>query len=145
MNLPFHPFFVHFPIAFLFGALIFHSVYLFKPNWISRVISLWLVGLSTIFSIFASISGEKELIKAGEKGYSSEILELMKLHEIIGNIITWGSIVFFITWVYMFFNYKDDKRIDKLILAFLFLFVGLVFFTSYLGGTLVWIYGVGTP
>ena len=80
--MPFHPFFVHFPFAFLFGALIFHSVYLFKPNWISRVISLWLVGLSTIFSIFASISGGKELIKAGEKGYSSEILDLMKLHEI---------------------------------------------------------------
>ena len=145
MDLPFHPFLVHFPIAFLFGALVLHTIHLYKPNWTCRVASLWLVGLSTIFSIFASISGEWELIKAGEKGYPSEVIELMKLHEIMGNIITWGSIIFFISWIYLFFNYMDDKRIDRLMFAFLFLLVGFVFFTAYLGGTLVWIHGVGTP
>ena len=145
MDLPFHPFLVHFPIAFLFGALVLHTIHLCKPNWNCRVLSLWLVGLSTIFSIFASISGEWELIKAREKGYPSEIIELMKLHEIMGNIITWGSIIFFISWIYLFFNYMDDKRIDRLMFAFLFLLVGFVFFTAYLGGTLVWVHGVGTP
>ena len=69
----------------------------------------------------------------------------MKLHEIMGNIITWGSIIFFISWIYLFFNYMDDKRVDKLMFAFLFLLVGFVFFTAYLGGTLVWVHGVGTP
>ena len=39
----------------------------------------------------------------------------------------------------------DDKRIDRLMFAFLFLLVGFVFFTAYLGGTLVWVHGVGTP
>lgn len=145
MDLPLHPFLVHFPIAFLFGALVLHAIHLWRPNWICRVVSLWLLGLSTIFSIFSSVSGEWELIKAGEKAYPSEVIELINLHETMGNIITWGSIIFFISWIYLFFNYMDDKRIDKLMFAFLFLFVGLVFFTAYLGGTLVWIHGVGTP
>ncbi len=138
-----HPFLVHFPIAFIFGAFILHTIHLIKSNWIHKTTGLWLVGLSAIFSIFSSITGEWELKKATEKNYSTEVTNLMNQHEIFGNVVTWGSIIFFIFWMYLFYNYKDDRRIDIIAFAFLFLLVCAVFFTAYLGGTLVWSHGVG--
>ena len=92
---------------------------------------------------FSSITGEWELKKATEKNYSTEVTNLMNQHEIFGNVVTWGSIIFFIFWMYLFYNYKDDRRIDIIAFAFLFLLVCAVFFTAYLGGTLVWSHGVG--
>jgi len=106
---------------------------------------MWLLGLSAFFSIFSSITGEWEFNKAGEMGYNTALLEMMNLHKTLGNIVTWGSIVLLIGWVYLFFKSMEDKRIDKLAFAFLFLLVGTVFFTAYLGGQLVWIHGVGSP
>jgi uncharacterized membrane protein len=63
----------------------------------------------------------------------------------MGNIVTWGSITIFLIWIYLFFKNMEDRRIDILALAFLTLLVGMVSFTAYLGGQLVWVHGVGTP
>ncbi|MBT3479673.1 MAG: DUF2231 domain-containing protein [Candidatus Marinimicrobia bacterium] len=145
MNIPLHPAIVHFPIALLYGALILHSIHLWRPNWICRVVGMWLLGLAAAFSIFAAITGEREATKAGQVGYSTEIIELMNRHELMGNIVTWGSIILCLGWVYLFFKNMEDRRIDILALAFLILMVIIVSFTSYLGGQLVWVHGVGTP
>ena len=145
MNLPLHPILVHFPIAFLYGAMILHGIHLWRHNWICRVVGMWMLGLAALCSIFASITGQWELTKAGEAGYSTEIIELMSRHELMGNMLTWGSSLICIGWVYLFFKNMDDRRIDKLAMAFLVLFVIIVSFTAYLGGQLVWIHGVGTP
>ena len=145
MNLPLHPILVHFPIAFLYGAMILHGIHLWRHNWICRVVGMWMLGLAALCSIFASITGQWELTKAGEAGYPIEIIELMSRHELMGNMLTWGSSLIFIGWVYLFFENMDDRRIDKLAMAFLVLLVIIVSFTAYLGGQLVWIHGVGTP
>ena len=145
MNFPLHPALVHFPIAFLYGALILHSIHLWQPNWIPRVVGMWLLGLAATISIFAAMTGEREVAKAGQMGYSTEILKLMNRHELMGNMVTWGSIILCLGWIYLFFKKREDKRIDFLALAFLLLLVIIVSFTSYLGGQLVWVHGVGTP
>jgi uncharacterized membrane protein len=106
---------------------------------------MWLLGLAAAFSIFAAITGEREATKAGQVGYSTEIIELMNRHELMGNIVTWDSIILCLGWVYLFFKNMEDRRIDILALAFLILMVIIVSFTSYLGGQLVWVHGVGTP
>ena len=106
---------------------------------------MWLLGLAALSSIFASITGEWELTKAGETGYPTAAIEMMSRHELMGNIVTWGSIIICIGWVYLFFKRMDDRRIDKLAMAFLVLLVMIVSFTAYLGGQLVWVHGVGTP
>ena len=59
--------------------------------------------------------------------------------ETMGNIVTWGSIIVFLVWVNAFFKNMQDKRIDKLAFAFLFILTCCVFFTAYLGGQLVWV------
>ncbi len=145
MNLPLHPAIVHFPIAFLYGALILHAIQLWRPYWMCRVIGMWLLGMSAIFSIFSSLTGEREAARAGQVGYSAEILEMMNRHELMGNIVTWGSIVLFLSWIYLFFKNMEDRRIDVLALAFLILLVIIVSFTAFLGGQLVWVHGVRTP
>ena len=145
MNFPLHPALVHFPIAFLYGALILHAIQLWRPNWMCRVIGIWLLGLSASLSIFSALTGEKEAARAGQVGYPTEILEIMNRHELMGNIVTWGSITIFLVWIYLFFKNMEDRRVDILALAFLVLLVGMVSFTAYLGGQLVWVHGVGTP
>ena len=145
MPLPLHPAIVHFPIALITTALILHGIQLWKPNWLGRVVGLWLMGLATIFSIAAGLSGKKEAAKAGEIGYPTETLILIERHETIGNIVVWGSILFFIGWIYLFLKYKNDIRLDRLALAFLLLLFMIVTISAYTGGQLVYIHGVGTP
>ena len=145
MDFPLHPALVHFPIALLYGAMILHAIHLWRHNWICRVVGMWLLGLAALSSIFASITGNWELTKAGEIGYPTAVIEMMSRHELMGNIVTWGSIIICIGWVSLFFKRMDDRRIDKLAMAFLVLLVMIVSFTAYLGGQLVWVHGVGTP
>ena len=145
MPFPLHPAIVHFPIALITTALILHGIQLWKPNWLSRVVGLWLMGLAAIFSIAAVLSGQKEAEKAGEIGYPTETLILIERHETIGNIVVWGSILFFIGWIYLFLKYKNDIRLDRLALAFLLLLFMIVTLSAYTGGQLVYIHGVGTP
>ena len=145
MPLPLHPAIVHFPIALITTALILHGIQLWKPNWLGRVVGLWLMGLATIFSIAAVLSGKKEAAKAGEIGYPTETLIFIERHETIGNIVVWGLILFFIGWIYLFLKYKNDIRLDRLALAFLLLLFMIVTLSAYTGGQLVYIHGVGTP
>ena len=145
MLVPLHPAIVHFPIALITAALILHGIQLWKPNWLSRVVGLWLMGLATISAIAAVLTGQKEATKASGIGYPTETLVLMERHETIGNIVVWGSILFFIGWIYLFLKYKNDIRLDRLALAFLLLLFMIVTISAYTGGQLVYIHGVGTP
>jgi len=103
------------------------------------------MGLATIFSIAAVLSGQKEAAKAGEIGYPTETLIFIERHKTIGNIVVWGSILFFVGWIYLFLKYKNDIRLDRLALAFLLLLFMIVTISAYTGGQLVYIHGVGTP
>ena len=143
MNVPLHPLLIHFPIGFIFAALILHSIYLLKPNWACRIGSIWLTGFSSLFSLLASISGQLEYKKALAMDYSSEILKTLETHQKVGNIFTWTLIIFTLIWINFFFKKMNDKRIDIFAFVVLLLLVGGITFTSYLGGTLVWEYGVG--
>jgi len=145
MPLPLHPAIVHFPIALITTALILHGIQLWKPNWLGRVVGLWLMGLATIFLIAAVLSGQKEAAKAGEIGFPTETLIFIERHETIGNIVVWGSILFFGGWIYLFLKYKNDIRLDKLALSFLLLLFMIVTISAYTGGQLVYIHGFGTP
>ena len=101
MYYPLHPFIVHFPIGFLVAALILQTVHLLRPNWICRIVGLWLTGLSSVALLFASITGQAEYKKALNKDNSMEVMTMLDQHQLIGNIITWTTIVFFIVWLYL--------------------------------------------
>ena len=63
------------------------------------------MGLATIFSIAAVLTGQKEAAKAGEIGYPTETLIFIERHETLGKIVVWGAILFFVSWVYLFLKY----------------------------------------
>ena len=143
MNVPYHPLLIHLPIGFIFAALIMHCIYLFRANWTSRIVSIWLTGFAALFSLLASISGQIEYQKALSKDYSSQVINILETHKLMGNILTWVLIVFTVIWVNVYFKKMVDRRID--IVAFIVLLsitIGITI-TSYFGGTLVWEYGVG--
>ena len=82
-------------------------------------------------------------IRDRSKDYSSQVINILETHKLMGNILTWVLIVFTVIWVNVFFKKMDDRRID--IVAFIVLLsltIGITI-TSYFGGTLVWEYGVG--
>ena len=143
MNVPYHPLLIHLPIGFIFAALIMHCIYLFRANWTRRIVSIWLTGFAALFSLLASISGQIEYQKALSKNYSSQVINILETHKLMGNILTWVLIVFTVIWVNVYFKKMVDRRID--IIAFIVLLsiaIGITI-TSYFGGTLVWEYGVG--
>ena len=143
MNVPYHPLLIHLPIGFIFAALIMHCIYLFRANWTRRIVSIWLTGFAALFSLLASISGQIEYQKALSKDYSSQVINILETHKLMGNILTWVLIVFTVIWVNVYFKKMVDRRID--IIAFVVLLsitIGITI-TSYFGGTLVWEYGVG--
>ena len=120
-----------------------HCIYLFRANWTSRIVSIWLTGFAALFSLLASISGQIEYQKALSKDYSSQVINILETHKLMGNILTWVLIVFTVIWVNVYFKKMVDRRID--IVAFIVLLsitIGITI-TSYFGGTLVWEYGVG--
>ena len=143
MYYPLHPFIVHFPIGFLVAALILQTVHLLRPNWICRIVGLWLTGLSSVALLFASITGQAEYKKALNKDNSMEVMTMLDQHQLIGNIITWATIVFCIVWLYLYFKKMEDRRLDKIAQIILFVIVAAVFLTARIGGKLVWEYGVG--
>ena len=143
MNVPYHPLLIHLPIGFIFAALIMHCIYLFRANWTRRIVSIWLTGFAALFSLLASISGQIEYQKALSKDYSSQVINILETHKLMGNILTWVLIVFTVIWVNVYFKKMVDRRVD--IIAFIVLLsiaIGITI-TSYFGGTLVWEYGVG--
>ena len=143
MNLPLHPAIVHFPIPLFITAFIMQALHVWRPYWICRTTSIWLLGMAVLTSFGAMLSGQREAIKSGEEGHELAVLESIKNHELIATVTTWGSLVIFLLWLYLFIKYMEDTRIDNLALAFLGLLSLSVIVTSYLGGTLVYIHSLG--
>ncbi len=145
MNLPLHPALVHYPIALITIAFVFQGIHLWRSNWICRTTSMWLLGFGAVMSIAATLTGQNEAARAGQVGYDTSVIEIINRHELLGNITAWGSVTLLIFWVYFFLKDMEDRRVDKLALALLGLLSAIVIFNSYLGGTLTFIHGVGTP
>lgn len=143
MNLPLHPAIVHFPITLFITAFIIQALHLWRPYWICRTTSMWLLGFGVLSAFGAMLSGQREAIKSGTEVHELKVLETIQNHELIASVTTWSSLVIFLLWLYLFFKYMEDTRIDKLALAFLGLLSLSVMVTSYLGGTLVYIHHLG--
>jgi uncharacterized membrane protein len=110
-----------------------------------RVIGIWLLGLSIPFTFLANFSGNKAALSAGEKGFPTETIQQLKLHERFADIFSWSSLVLFILWIYFFFRKMENKQIDYLASAFLGLLSVMALTIGYLGTQLVYVHGVGTP
>ena len=128
-----HPYIFHFPIALICIAFFLHTVQILRPYWMCRVIGIWLLGLSIPLTFLAKFSGNKAVLSAGEKGFPTETIQELKLHERFADIFTWSSLVIFILWIYFFFRKMENKQIDSLAFAFLGLLSVMALTIGYLG------------
>ena len=133
-----HPLFVHFPIALLLAALIIDlAAVIFKhPAW--HQAAFWNLVLATAAAALAVWSG---LQAEGTAAHPEQAHEIIELHEKLGIAVLFlaaFATLCRITWRNHFTGIKK-----VLVLALMVLSAATVSFGAYLGGRLVYEFGVG--
>lgn len=136
-----HPFITHFPIVLILTATLFQLIYLFQPSWIDRRMPLWLFGLGVISAILSMVSGQEAV--TANPDLNGPARSLLEQHEDTASFTVWTSIVIFFGWIWLFLRFPDDRRVDRIVAAFLLLLSVSVAVAGYLGGLLVMRHGVG--
>ena len=140
-----HPYLVHFPVALFVVAFVLHGLQLWRPQWLSRGIGLWLLGLGALAGFWTSITGNKAAALAQQQQLLPEAVTLLNRHAQWATLTSWGSLALFILWLYFFLKDREDHRVDVVALVLLGLLAVGVMITSYLGSQLVFTQGVGLP
>jgi uncharacterized membrane protein len=134
-----HPFIVHFPIALLAACLVFELVAWFARKPDLSQIGWWLQVLGTVGVIAATLSGVVAEASAG-----TALLRAAGTFEVHEQLAFAASVVFA---VLLFFRISSRRALPsgwpRLYLAALAAGVVLVLVTGWLGGELVFTYGVG--
>jgi uncharacterized membrane protein len=131
-----HPLFVHFPIALLLAAVALEVAWwLARRDWLRNSATVSLV-LGTLGAIAAVITGliASEAVKPADAAYS-----IVEAHESVAISVLCLAVVLTIRRL---LNW--DCRLSWLFLLAMLAMAGLVAWTGYLGGRLVFEFGVGT-
>lgn len=135
---PLHPLIVHFPIALTFASAVFFSLAFVSENRSLSITGFWLL-LGAEVGMLASII-------TGNIAYSTLILtadlkKISELHEILGWIAIWLNGILL---VWYFLRRTNQIYIEKAFFLFLlFLGLGVIGFSGYLGGKMVYEKGGG--
>lgn len=130
-----HPLFVHFPIALFLTATAFEFFAMIRKNESLENAASKLFVLSFLAFIASAITGFFAENSVSHSGHAHAIMQNHKLFQLIAT-----GFSFIIAILVLF--YRNRARIIKIILAVL--GVGFMTYGSYLGGELVYRYGVGT-
>lgn len=136
--MPLHPLVVHFPIALLIMAGVFYLVEVIVQNDKFGFPGFILHALGLLGTIVAIFSGD---VAEGGVIHTHEINELLDLHENLGMLSAWafGSLA-----VWVFLRKQSKILIEKI--GFLIVYAGLIgvlAWTSHIGGTMVYEHGAG--
>lgn len=135
---PYHPLFVHFPIAFYFLGLLMTGLYLWRKNGEHERFAYWSFFLSWLAAIVASLVG---LVDRGQLAYDDPRNQTLDQHitQAILFIILSGLVV------YMRFRWSDVLLGSRrwLYLGLLLLGTAAIVATGWLGGELVYRLQVG--
>jgi uncharacterized membrane protein len=146
MQLPFHPFIVHFPVALTFILPILVVVFAFMIKFNKMTPKGWsvIIGLQLAVVVTGYISletGETEEDRV-EKVVSKKIIHE---HEEAAEIFVGVSVILFVLSVAAFFIRKEISFLLKIGIAVLgILSCYLAYRTGHLGGELVYRYGAGS-
>lgn len=139
-----HPFITHFPIALITTATVMQFIVLIRPNWMDSRAPIWIFGFSLAMSFSSMLSGQAAAnIAINESGLGEQIQALIAQHKNFATFTVWISLVVLIGWLWLYFRFPGNRRVDLVVFAFLLLLTVAVVFTGYFGGELVMRYGVG--
>jgi len=136
-----HPIIVHFPITLVVVSLLFQTLSMTLPRYVSQITGLMILWLGAISAFLASITGEKAYssLQSLEIG---TIKEVIGQHEDLANITTWSTIIFVFGWTFLYLKFKDRNWINWIILTGLTILCILVLLTGFMGGDLVYTHGI---
>lgn len=136
--MPLHPFFVHFPIALFVvaGALSAYNVFRKSPHY--DTFTLLLLGIGLIFAVGAIITGE---IDQESLDRTTALGDVLALHENLG-FFTVASFFGLFAWLLMRRRIMDARERYFQVAAYAVAIV-IMFYGAYLGGELVYRFGVG--
>ena len=132
-----HPFIVHFPISMYFLALLFEIIRK-KIEWIHENIPLLIFILASIFSIPSSFTGDSAKLNIRD---TFGIINILENRENMGTIVTAFGILFSFILVYMKLKFPT-KNLSIFRKSIFLLMTLMVFYTGFLGGTIVHQFGV---
>lgn len=141
---PLHPTLVHFPIALIITALIFHLLYLLSPKIISAKIALTQLIMGVIGAFISAWSGEKAMQDA-QPFASSEIEGIVEQHELWANLTIWSGLILLISLIYIKLKYKNRRLTDRVMLVGMIMLTIFVIRTAFFGAELVFKYHVFIP
>ena len=119
-------------------------IVLIHPNWMDNRAPIWIFGFSLAMSFSSMLSGQAAAnIAISESGLGEPAQALMAQHENLATFTVWISLVVLIGWLWLYFRFPGNRRVDLVVFAFLLLLTVAVVFTGYFGGELVMRYGVG--
>ena len=133
-----HPLIVHFPIALLLTALLLDLLALAVKRPALHRIALWNLSLGTLGAATAVLTG----LRAAEVAkHSFEIWQIMELHERLG--ITTLILGLMACGLRFFTRDQLSPRLRVFSLILMAAFAGTVSYGAYLGGRMVYEFGVG--
>ncbi len=138
--IPFHPLFVHFPIALIFTATFFSllSFIVKDKKKIFKEIFFWNMLVGTISAIFTVISG---IIAENNLVHNNAIHEIMEVHQLLGAILT---IIFILITVWLITKKSKIKTKGQIIITIILIIAsGFLGYTANLGGEMVYEQGAG--
>lgn len=142
-NLPYpdtiHPIVVHFVIAMVVFAVLCDVVGYLTRNVRLYEVSWWNMFFATISIFIAVIFGQ---VEAGLAEPYDAAIPVLNLHTLLGWSLA-GIISALTGWRYVIRS-RDPKQLPLPYLLVGLLLLGLVFFQTYLGDKLVWVYGLHT-
>lgn len=142
-NLPYpdtmHPIVVHFVIAMVLFAFLCDVIGSLTRNYRLYEVSWWNLFFATISIFIAIIFGQ---IEAGLAEPYAAAVNALNLHTLLGWSLS-GIIAAITAWRYVI-RLNDPKQLPLPYFGVSLLLTGLVFFQTYLGDKLVWVYGLHT-
>lgn len=142
-NLPYpdtmHPIVVHFVIAMVLFAFLCDVIGSLTRNYRLYEVSWWNLFFATISIFIAIIFGQ---VEAGLAEPYAAAVNALNLHTLIGWSLS-GIIAAITAWRYVI-RANDPKQLPLPYFGVSLLLTGLVFFQTYLGDKLVWVYGLHT-
>ena len=131
-----HPLFVHFPIAFWVGALLFAALAVLRSSEELHRIAVRLLYLGTLFGLLAAGTGLLAEESVPETGPARQVMEL---HEKL--MLTTASLAVGLSMLALFRRHQITAGLRKAFLLGLVVLVGLLAVGSDRGAQLVYQYG----
>ena len=141
-----HPMIVHFPIVLFVSYFLVEVSNLFFKQSIVDAVNFIILLAGVLFSVVAVLTGNQAYNAALHilQSKPAEIVKVLELHETMATISLWLFTAILFLRYYLFSKNKLTQKWKILISIIAFFGVVFIYQTAFLGGKLVFDFGVGT-